>query len=140
YTPLASTTKRPSDESQLSLFFQIKRSFAILRVGRLCFLFSFVAVAESRNKLLGWVAAEERLLLETGARIEIVGLVVSDSSRRLGIGRALVGAAEEWKSRRGVSVIVVRSNIVRDESHPFYESLGFVRVKTQHVYSKGTAG
>jgi hypothetical protein len=32
--------------------------------------------------------------------------------------------------------IVVRSNVLRPESHGFYESLGYIRTKSQHVYSK----
>jgi hypothetical protein len=31
---------------------------------------------------------------------------------------------------------MVRSNAARAESHPFYEALGYVRSKTQHVYTK----
>jgi hypothetical protein len=30
----------------------------------------------------------------------------------------------------------VRSNVVRAESHQFYERLGYARVKTQHAYRK----
>jgi hypothetical protein len=32
--------------------------------------------------------------------------------------------------------MTVRSNVVRAESHPFYERLGYVRSKTQHAYRK----
>jgi hypothetical protein len=31
---------------------------------------------------------------------------------------------------------MVRSNTARIASHPFYEGLGFVRRKSQHVYFK----
>jgi hypothetical protein len=34
----------------------------------------------------------------------------------------------------------VRSNVARELSHPFYESLGYERAKTQHVYRKTLAG
>ncbi len=67
-----------------------------------------------------------------------MGLVVSQACRRAGIGRALVAAAEQWQTERGVAAICVRSNVVRPESHPFYESLGFARYKTQHAYIKRT--
>jgi hypothetical protein len=26
--------------------------------------------------------------------------------------------------------------VAREESHPFYQQLGYVRIKTQHVYRK----
>jgi len=37
---------------------------------------------------------------------------------------------------RGLESVAVRSNIVRTESHPFYERVGYQRVKTQHAYFK----
>jgi GNAT superfamily N-acetyltransferase len=96
----------------------------------------FIAVAEGSAGLAGWVAAERRVLLESGARAELVGLIVDQESRHLGIGSALVGAAEDWAVTQGLSVISVRSNVVRLESHPFYERLGYTRRKTQHAYVK----
>lgn len=96
----------------------------------------FIAVAEDEAGLVGWVAAERRLLLESGERVELVGLIVDERARRGGIGRSLVDAAEQWALGRGLAVISVRSNIARAESHPFYERLGYRRTKTQHAYSK----
>jgi len=95
-----------------------------------------VVVAHGDHELLGWVAVERRLTLESGGRIEIVGLVVSPIARRNGIGQALVADAERWALAQGFESIVVRSNVLRAESHPFYERLGYVRRKTQHLYSK----
>jgi hypothetical protein len=37
----------------------------------------FIAVAEGETSLTGWVAVERRLLLESGERAEIAGLLVS---------------------------------------------------------------
>ncbi len=100
----------------------------------------FIAVAPASNgRLLGWVAAERRLLLELGERVEITGLVVSAGARRGGVGRALVSAAEVWAAGQGPARIVVRSNIVRAESHPFYQAMGYAHEKTQHVYAKPLA-
>ncbi len=96
----------------------------------------FIVVAERSSRVVGWVAAERRVLLESGERAEIVGLVVEPESRRSGVGAALVRAAETWAIARGLSAIGVRSNVVRTSAHPFYEKLGYVRTKTQHAYSK----
>lgn len=95
-----------------------------------------VVAAESAGRLLGWAVAERRLSLESGECVELTGLVVGAGTRRAGVGRALVASAESWALRNGFSAIVVRSNIARAESHPFYERLGFARTKTQHVYAK----
>lgn len=100
----------------------------------------FVAVAERGGAMVGWVAAEHRVSLESGARGEIVGLVVSASVRRTGVGRALVSAAEAWAASCGLGVVFVRSNVARAASHPFYETSGYVRQKTQHVYAKSLVG
>jgi GNAT superfamily N-acetyltransferase len=47
-----------------------------------------------------------------------------------------VAKAEAWARARGCPSLTVRSNVVREHAHPFYESLGFARIKTQHVYGK----
>lgn len=93
-----------------------------------------VMVAEGSGALLGWIAVERRLTLESGERIEIVGLVVSAVARQGAAGRQLVADAEQWAVSQGFDAIGVRSNVARAESHVFYERLGYVRCKTQHVY------
>jgi GNAT superfamily N-acetyltransferase len=95
-----------------------------------------LSVVEQGDALFGWIAAEHRRTLESGERIEIVGLIVDARSRGQGVGRLLVTDAERWARESGFASISVRSNIARDASHPFYESLGYVRRKTQHVYVK----
>lgn len=97
---------------------------------------AIVFVAESGGAAIGWLHAAERDLLESGPRCEILGLVVDSSHRRHGAGRLLVDAAEHWATARGLPHIAVRSNVVRTDSHPFYERLGYERVKTQHAYRK----
>ncbi|HET8700222.1 MAG TPA: GNAT family N-acetyltransferase [Nitrococcus sp.] len=96
----------------------------------------FVAVAEGLDTLLGWVAVERRLLLISGAKAELMGLVVGAAARRAGVGRALVSAAERWALLQGLDTLIVRSNAARAESHPFYEAMGYTRSKTQHAYIK----
>lgn len=96
----------------------------------------FIAVAENAGGVVGWVAAEERMLLESGRRAELVGLIVAPSDRRGGIGAELVQDAESWALGRGLESIFVRSNVLREEAHPFYERLGYTRKKTQHAYVK----
>lgn len=89
---------------------------------------------------VGWIHVGERQLLESGAYCEILGLVVDNAYRRQGRAAGLVAAAERWAHERGCTQIAVRSNIVRLESHPFYERAGYSRVKTQHVYRKALTG
>jgi GNAT superfamily N-acetyltransferase len=95
-----------------------------------------VVAAAGSCGLLGWAVAERRLTLESGESVEITGLVVAASARRLGVGSALVAEAGRWALGNGFSSLRVRSNVTREESHPFYERLGFRRTKTQHAYLK----
>jgi GNAT superfamily N-acetyltransferase len=88
------------------------------------------------GRLGGFVGLEHRLMIESGERVEIVGLVVDAQARRGGIGRAMIAAAEAWTRARGLDALYLRSNVLRPEAHPFYEGLGFLRTKTQHAYLK----
>jgi GNAT superfamily N-acetyltransferase len=95
-----------------------------------------LVAADDEGNAVGWIHGAEQLLLEVGQRCEILGLVVSRRARRQGLGRRLVAGVEDWARQRGLPEVSVRSNIVREEAHPFYERLGYVRVKTQHAYRK----
>lgn len=95
-----------------------------------------IRVAEQGDALHGWIAVERRRTLESGERVEIAGLVVDARTRGTGVGRLLVLDAEQWARTLGFQAVCVRSNVLRDASHPFYERLGYVRRKTQHFYIK----
>lgn len=95
-----------------------------------------VLVAIFEEKVVGWLQAQASEVLESGFRVEIVGLVVSESCRRRGAGRHLVQHAEQWAVKIGAPAIVARSNSQRVESQIFYPALGFTPSKTQTVYRK----
>lgn len=84
----------------------------------------------------GWIHGMEQIALESGSWAEIMGLVVAREARGGGVGRALVATVEAWARERGLTMIKVRSNVARAESHPFYERLGYARFKTQHIYRR----
>jgi GNAT superfamily N-acetyltransferase len=95
-----------------------------------------LVAASGAGEIIGWVHGAEQELLESERRCEILGLVVGAAHRGRGTGRRLVSAVEAWAASRGLALIAVRSNVARTESHPFYERLGYLRVKTQHAYRK----
>lgn len=99
-----------------------------------------IVSAGQRDSLNGWIHVEQSISLEIGDLARISGLVVDTKARRRGIGARLVSAAEQWAATRGLSQIVVRSNIVRDAAHDFYTAIGYERIKTQHVYQKRLTG
>jgi GNAT superfamily N-acetyltransferase len=95
-----------------------------------------VAAPAGDSRIDGYIGVERRLALEEDERVEITGPVVDSAARRSGLGRTLVNAAEQWALQHGLHTVVVRSNVVRPESHPFYEGLGYLRTKTSHIYRK----
>jgi GNAT superfamily N-acetyltransferase len=97
----------------------------------------FIAVVDDGSeRLLGCMHVEHRTSMQTADRAELMGLVVDGTARRRGTGRTLVDAAEQWAKSRGLTSLTVRSNVTRELSHQFYEALGYVREKTQHLYRK----
>ena len=94
-----------------------------------------VLVAVSAGEVVGWIQGLNRELLIYPRVLEVGGLVVSAPHRARGIGRALIGALTEWGRGRGHIEIFVRSNIMRDGAHAFYEGLGFIRAKTSYTFS-----
>ena len=94
----------------------------------------FVACRDGR--VVGWIDVAVVLHVQAEPRAEIGGLVVSSEARNARIGARLVARAEQWAASQGVGAIVVRSQIMRDAAHRFYEREGYARTKTSAVFSK----
>jgi GNAT superfamily N-acetyltransferase len=96
----------------------------------------FVAVVDTAGTVVGWVHAFVKYSLDVAPRAEIGGLVVDQSHRGLGLGKILMGAAEEWARLRDLEGVYLRSNVVREPAHAFYKAIGYRRTKSQHCYLK----
>jgi GNAT superfamily N-acetyltransferase len=48
----------------------------------------------------------------------------------------LVERGEQWARERGLAVIGVRSNVIRERAHVFYVRLGYTVTKSQKVFRK----
>jgi GNAT superfamily N-acetyltransferase len=95
---------------------------------------SVIVAMNDAKSVCGWVVIERRMSLETGFKAEITGLVVSEKYRRFGVGKKLVSSAAGWAKDLGLTKVVVRSNVKREESHVFYQNIGFTFKKTAHNY------
>jgi GNAT superfamily N-acetyltransferase len=98
-----------------------------------------VFVAESPEKgsgLIGWLHVSVSQLLESDTRAEVNGLIVAEGQRSGGAGAKLLQAAEEWARRRGCKGMNVRSNVIRERAHKFYEAHGYEHYKTQKAFRK----
>lgn len=96
-----------------------------------------VFVAEQNSgEIAGW--ADVFIMRTVGAepRAEIAGLVVDESCRSQGIGRMLMARAEEWAREKRCAAVTLRSNVIRERAHAFYERLGYQLVKTQKSLRK----
>lgn len=87
-------------------------------------------------KTAGYIHARETTSLETGDLVEVGGLVVDQLYRRQGLGKILLTAAEEWTISKGFRLIRLHSNIIRKETHRFYQDTGYSINKTQHSFIK----
>ena len=95
-----------------------------------------VFVAEAEGAPVGWIHVAALCAMESGDFAEIRGLVVTAGRRGGGIGARLLRVAEEWAAGRGVNRLRVRTNVLRERAHAFYERQGFTHRKMQRVYEK----
>jgi GNAT superfamily N-acetyltransferase len=97
----------------------------------------FVAeLPDNEAGLIGWVHVSTSHLLESDLRAEVNGLIVADGQRSAGAGAKLLQAAEEWARRRGCKGMNVRSKVIRERAHKFYERNGYEHYKTQKAFRK----
>ena len=95
-----------------------------------------VFVAALDGKVAGWLGVYVCRMVEAEARAEVSGLVVDQRFRSQGIGRHLLARAERWAREKGCGVIGLRSNVIRDRAHAFYERQGYKHEKTQKAFRK----
>jgi GNAT superfamily N-acetyltransferase len=95
-----------------------------------------VFVAETRGEVIGWVHISAHRLLEVAFRAEVNGLVVSEKQRSNGAGARLLEAAEKWARGKRCVNMSVRSNVIRERAHAFYERHGYEHYKTQKAFRK----
>lgn len=86
--------------------------------------------------VVGWLHVHVVHLIELDAQAEISGLVVDEHWRSRSVGRVLMASAEEWARAQGCKTIRLRSNVIRERAHVFYERLGYELQKTQKVFRK----
>jgi GNAT superfamily N-acetyltransferase len=109
----------------------IRRRLPLVEGGGHC-----LRVADLDGRVAGWIHAVHVALLDSDAHVEIKALVVDEEARGRRIGEELVREVESWARARGCSTLRVRSNVLRERAHRFYERLGYEIQKTQRVFGK----
>ena len=97
---------------------------------------ALLVAADEADRPIGWIHVSRVASLEASDLASVNGLVVGDGHRSVGVGAALLAAAEAWARRAGCATILVRSRIQRERAHRFYERAGYARLKTSHVFEK----
>lgn len=96
-----------------------------------------ILVAEDKNqRIVGYTEIFPFRTIGAEPRIEIASLVVDESCRSQGVGRMLMNHAEEWARAHGFKEMGLRSNVIRERAHRFYETLGYQVNKTQKSFRK----
>jgi GNAT superfamily N-acetyltransferase len=93
---------------------------------------AFVAV--NGNTVIGWIGIAHSIQIEMPAYCEVRGLVVNDNFRNHGIGKMLIEKAKQWAKGKGDDKLRLRCNVIRTETHLFYQHLGFKETKQQKVF------
>jgi GNAT superfamily N-acetyltransferase len=92
------------------------------------------------GNVTGWTHVRVSRTLTSDSSAEIIGLVVADTARRSGVGRALVEHIEGWALQRGIRRVRVRCAVSRADAHAFYRALGYEPAKRQEVFDKRLDG
>ncbi len=109
----------------------VRLRMALREKGGACF------VAETKEEgVVGWVHVSATPLLEVERRAEVNGLVVDEKVRSRGVGWSLLKVAEEWALKQRCKGMSVRSNVLRERAHGFYERHGYEHYKTQKSFRK----
>src|SRR5262249_49194739 len=95
----------------------------------------FVAQAAT-GEVIGWIHVSVTRLLEVPLRAEVNGLVVREAYRSSGAAPRLLDEAEAWARKKKCVSMSVRSNLIRDRAHKFYEREGYEHYKTQKAFRK----
>ncbi|MEX2271882.1 MAG: GNAT family N-acetyltransferase [Vicinamibacterales bacterium] len=96
--------------------------------------------AELEGQLIGWAHVHADWALDHGFEADLLGLVVHEEHRGLGIGRALIGEAAEWAYKHKCTRLRVRTNVIRLRAGDFYRRAGFKETKRQLVLDLPLAG
>ncbi|PYV22992.1 MAG: hypothetical protein DMG24_15200 [Acidobacteria bacterium] len=93
-------------------------------------------VAEAEGGIVGFLVAG-REPRQVG---HIITIDVVERWRRLGIGRALMHAVEQWAERQGLRLIYLETAAGNTTAQKFYAGLGYERFKkVERYYSNGEA-
>jgi len=98
--------------------------------------FEVVVAVVPRVGVVGWATVAIAESMTATRHAELEGLVVDAEYRGGGIGRLLLERAERFARENGCPMLRLRSNVLRERAHAFYERSGYASPKSQRIYEK----
>lgn len=93
-------------------------------------------VAEVDGEIVGFVEPQVYEAVYLAPLVNILGLAVRESHRGMGIGKALMDAAENWAREIGAKGVRLNSGASRTNAHAFYRHIGYTSEKQQIRFLK----
>lgn len=95
---------------------------------------AIVAELPSQSAAVGMATIHLRYTLNHAAPLaQLTLLVVDESVRGTGVGRAIVAEAERWVRERGCRRMVVTTALRRSDAHAFYERVGYTHTGRRYA-------
>ena len=95
-----------------------------------------VFVAVVGDGVIGYIHVERYDVLYFETMANVLGLSVFKAYHKMGVGKALLFAAEDWARQNNIKMMRLNSGINRTDAHGFYEHLGYVSEKDQKRFVK----
>jgi GNAT superfamily N-acetyltransferase len=88
------------------------------------------------SHVVGWVHVFALPLVELPSLAEVGAVVVDVRYRRIGVGRGLMSAAEEWARQNGLATLRLRGAAPREGADEFLRRLGYQPIAASTLFSK----
>lgn len=95
-----------------------------------------IYVATVGDEIVGYVHANKYDLLYAPPMKNIMGIAVSSTFRKKGIGKMLLNKVEEWARNTGACGVRLVSGATRTGAHAFYRNCGYSGNKEQRNFKK----
>ncbi|GAB6168054.1 GNAT family N-acetyltransferase [Clostridium carnis] len=95
-----------------------------------------ILVAQLNDDVIGYLHGSSYEALYSDLLVNILGFVVDEKFRSLGVGNELIKELEKWAKDNSFSGVRLISSYDSLEAHKFYEKHGYINRKNQKNYIK----
>lgn len=95
-----------------------------------------VVAVDDLKKVVGFLHVRINFDVVSAAVVEVAAIVVDETKRGTGAGKALMHWAENWARESGFNFVSLKSRSTRTDSHQFYEKIGYKNIKSSYTFKK----